>query len=253
VTADDPLAIMLTTVGALARSAADGGQPPMNGSCSAAEPPKLTLSFDNGPDPALTPRVLDILSARSLRATFFVVGEQVARPGGRRVVERAVESGHRVGNHTMSHGTPLGLRPADEAVSEIARADEVLAGLSCDPPLFRPNGCGELGPHVLSPAAVDHLLAHYHTVVTWTSVPRDWEEPDGSWIPRAVSAIENGGHSLLVLHDVLPATVDHLPSFLDALLERGVAFTDEFPEECVAISAGRRLPPLQGLVRGSGA
>jgi peptidoglycan/xylan/chitin deacetylase (PgdA/CDA1 family) len=210
--------------------------------------PRLTLSFDNGPDPEQTPRVLDILAARSIRAMFFLIGEKVATPAGREVARGVIDAGHRVGNHTMTHGTPLGLRPDDEAVAEIARADEILADFACHPPLFRPNGWGALGPHLLSPAAVDHLVAQRHTVVTWNSVPRDWEEPPSAWMPGALEAVERTDHSLLVLHDVVATTVDRLGWFLDAVRDRGVEFSDDVPTACVPISDGRRRSPLEGLV-----
>lgn len=209
---------------------------------------RLALSLDNGPDLEQTPRVLDILADRSIRAVFFMIGEKVATPAGRDIARRVVDAGHRVGNHTMTHGTPLGLRPDDEAVAEIAQADEVLAEFACDPPLFRPNASGRLGPYLLSPAAVNYLVRRGHTAVTWTSVPRDWEQPEGAWVQRALDAVEHTQHSMLVLHDFLATTVDRLGSFLDTLRDRGVEFTDEFPQDTVLISGGRRLPPLQGLV-----
>jgi peptidoglycan-N-acetylglucosamine deacetylase len=209
---------------------------------------QLTLSFDNGPHPELTPRVLDILAARSTRAVFFMIGTQVATSWGREIARRVLEAGHRIGNHTMTHGAPLGRRPDADAVAEIRLADQVLAEFAGDPPLFRPNGEGRLGPHVFCRAAVDYLQAHKHTVVTWNSVPRDWEDPAGSWVPRALDAIENRGHTMLVLHDVLSTTVDRLGSFLDTLRDRGVELTDDFPADCVVISGGRRLPALDELV-----
>jgi peptidoglycan/xylan/chitin deacetylase (PgdA/CDA1 family) len=78
----------------------------------------------------------------------------------------------------------LGLRDDDEAIAEIARAGDVLAEFLGDPPLFRPNAGGELGAHVFSTAAVDYLVAHGYTAVTWNSVPRDWEATNGSWTSR---------------------------------------------------------------------
>jgi peptidoglycan/xylan/chitin deacetylase (PgdA/CDA1 family) len=179
---------------------------------------------------------------------FFMVGTQAATPSGRDIARRVIEEGHRIGNHTMTHGVPLGRRPDADAVAEIRLADEVLAEFADEVPLFRPNGDGDLGPHVFSPAAVDYLLAHKHTVVTWNSVPRDWEDPAGSWVPRALEAVENQQDTMLVLHDVVPTTVERLGSFLDTLRDRGVEFTDEFPAGCVVISGGRRLPALDGLV-----
>ncbi len=70
--------------------------------------PELTLSFDNGPDPEATPRVLDVLAERGLKATFFVVGEQLR--AHRALAERAHAEGHWIGNHTLTHPRPLGER-----------------------------------------------------------------------------------------------------------------------------------------------
>jgi len=208
----------------------------------------LTLSLDNGPDLEHTPRVLGILARRSIRAAFFMVGERVAAPGGREVARRVVEAGHRVGNHTMTHGRPLGLRDDDEAIAEIARAGDVLAEFLGDPPLFRPNAGGELGAHVFSTAAIDYLVAHGYTAVTWNSVPRDWEATNGSWIPRALDDIERLDHTVVVLHDVLGSTVDHLEAFLDETAARGIEFSEEFPEDCVVIARGSPTPAMQGLI-----
>ncbi|MGP4017523.1 polysaccharide deacetylase family protein [Saccharopolyspora sp. 5N708] len=210
---------------------------------------RVTLTLDNGPDPELTPRVLDILAERSIRAVFFLVGRQIEAAGGQKTARMIVEHGHRVGNHTMTHGDPLGLRPDADAVQEIALADAALAGLAADPPLFRPNGGGELGPHVLSAAAAEYLRSTGHTVVTWTAVPRDWEEPAGSWVPRALDAVETTEHSVLVLHDIIPQTVERLAGFLDELTARGVDFVEDFPVVCVPIRAGEVLPHADRLIR----
>ena len=68
----------------------------------------VTLTFDNGPAPGTTEWVLDVLAERKLRATFFVVGTMLDRKGARALAERAVAEGHWVGNHSMTHTTPLG-------------------------------------------------------------------------------------------------------------------------------------------------
>ena len=70
---------------------------------------RLTLTFDNGPCPGATERILDILAERNLLATFFVVGDRLADPAAKRCAERAKDEGHWIGNHTMTHGEPLGL------------------------------------------------------------------------------------------------------------------------------------------------
>src|SRR3954453_9403557 len=83
---------------------------------------KLTLTFDNGPTPGITDRVLDVLAERRVPATFFVVGPQLRAEGGRELTRRAVEDGHRVGHHTTTHSVLLGVaRDAEGSVdAEIA-------------------------------------------------------------------------------------------------------------------------------------
>jgi peptidoglycan/xylan/chitin deacetylase (PgdA/CDA1 family) len=61
---------------------------------------KVTLSFDNGPEPDVTPRVLDILSARGIRSSFFVLGRKLADAAARQLTERAKREGHWIANHT---------------------------------------------------------------------------------------------------------------------------------------------------------
>ena len=136
----------------------------------------LTLTFDNGPDPATTPVVLDILAARGLHATFFVLGEKLARD--RPLAERAHAEGHWIGNHTWSHSAPLGDHSAPGTVEhEIADTQRLLGNLAHPDRLFRPmGGGGVLGPHLLSPEAATLLQDGGYTCVLWDSVPRDWVE-----------------------------------------------------------------------------
>ena len=68
----------------------------------------LTLTFDNGPEPGVTPRVLDALRERDIRATLCVVGEKLGDAERRRLAERAHDEGHWIGNHTFTHSVPLG-------------------------------------------------------------------------------------------------------------------------------------------------
>ena len=70
----------------------------------------LTLTFDNGPEPEVTPLVLDILARRGIHTTFFVIGDKVQRPERRKLAERAHAEGHWIGNHSWTHSVPLGER-----------------------------------------------------------------------------------------------------------------------------------------------
>ena len=72
----------------------------------------VTLTFDNGPEPSVTPRVLNVLARRGVRTTFFVIGNKLLTRDVRACTERAHAEGHWIGNHTWTHTRPLGERPA---------------------------------------------------------------------------------------------------------------------------------------------
>lgn len=200
---------------------------------------RITLSFDNGPVPGSTDRILEILKARRLRATFFALGRLAAEPAGRALLVRAKAEGHWIGNHTMTHGTPLGLsRDPRHVENEIAAAERILGDLALPQRLFRPHGGGRLGPHLLSPAARDWLSERKYTVVAWNNVPGDWIEPRREWVERALRTAESQDWSLLVLHDpYLADMMDTLPAFLDEVGRRGGAFEQDFPPSCLLTSS----------------
>ena len=139
---------------------------------------RVTLTFDNGPHLTGTPHVLAMLAQRSLKATFFLVAERLQQPELRSLAENAKAQGHRIANHTMTHGVPLGRRhEAGVAQKEIADAQMLLGNLA-EELIFRPNGDkGQLGEHLLSVDAVDYLIAKKYTAVTWNCVPQDWILP----------------------------------------------------------------------------
>jgi peptidoglycan/xylan/chitin deacetylase (PgdA/CDA1 family) len=192
----------------------------------------ITLTFDNGPDPEVTPMVLRALAARDILATFFVVGEQLAR--SREPAERAHAAGHWIGNHTYTHAKPLGRVDAATARAEIERTQELLGELAHPDRLFRPpGGGGALGPHLLNPAAAELLRAGAYTCVLWNAVPGDWKHPD-NWVERALTLCAEHEHTLLVLHDLPSGAMRQLERFLDA----GLEFTQDFPPACVPLRRG---------------
>jgi len=213
---------------------------------------RLTLSFDNGPSPGVTPGVLNALAERDLRASFFVCGKDLRSPAQREIVQRAHAAGHRIGNHTLTHSVELGAS-ADPAAParEIGEAQALFGELAAPERWFRPYGAGGvLGPRLLSPAAVSYLSEGAYSCVLWNSVPRDWENPEG-WPERALGGLEREDWTLLVLHDLPSGAMRALPRFLDAVLERGIEITHELPPACVPIRAGRVVGSLDGLVAGA--
>ena len=188
-----------------------------------------------------TPRVLDVLAARDLRASFFVVGEALREH--RALAERAHAEGHWIGNHTLTHPRPLGESGAEACEIEAAQAE--LGALAHPDRLFRPSGAGgDLSPGLLSTAAVESLIAGRFTCVLWNAVPGDWNDPRG-WVDRALRQISENAWTLLVLHDVAGASAARLEEFLD---RAQVNFRQDFPPGCVPIRRGVIERPLNGLI-----
>lgn len=211
---------------------------------------KATLTFDNGPEPAVTGPVLEVLARHGVKAHFFVLGKHLATPAGRAMTERTIREGHLVGNHSYSHETPLGDDPRPDAVErEIVATQALLDPINPGPRRFRPfGGGGVLGPHLLSRKAADHLQAAAFTCVTWNSVPRDWVDQQG-WVKTALDDLQTREHTVVVLHDVANACLEGLDDFLIRASALGARFVLDLPADCLPIVAGRPATSLAALTR----
>jgi peptidoglycan-N-acetylglucosamine deacetylase len=211
---------------------------------------RVTLSFDNGPDPGgTTDDVLKLLRARGLKASFFVTGQQLEMPGAMDVVRRVQAEGHRIGNHTYSHSTMFGdSKDPDLPAREIGRVDELLRRGGAEMGLFRPYGAGgALSPLIFSADAIEYLQAGMHTVVLWNSVPRDWEQGPG-WVDRCMVDIAGSDWSLVVLHDIPEGGTRFLANLLDRVEDLGVEVVQEFPDTCVPLRKGQRTGAMSDLL-----
>jgi peptidoglycan-N-acetylglucosamine deacetylase len=204
----------------------------------------LTLSFDNGPTADVTPLVLDVLARRSVKSTFFVIGEKLARPGQRALADRTHAEGHWIGNHTFSHTMPLGLMEPDAAKSEFDRTQQAIGALVHPRRFFRPYGQGgNLDHRLLSRPVVEHLSDRRATIVLWSALPRDWQDPDG-WVERALTQVAARSWSLMVLHDLPTGAMRHLERFLGLIDERGGRIRQDFPPGCMPMIDGRLTQSL---------
>lgn len=216
---------------------------------------KVTLSFDNGPWPGITDHVLRVLDQYAIRSTFFLVGERLRDPAARSLARAAHSAGHWIGNHSMTHGEPLGERlEPDVAEREIGDMNALLGDLVSPDRLFRPNGKGRVGPHLLSRGAVDYLEATKSTIVLWTSVPKDRGVPADAWVQDAQRAVLTDDWSLLVLHDrpsghdVPAGSMAYLARFLEWTREQGIEIVQEFPDACVPMRRGAIVGSMKDLV-----
>ena len=213
---------------------------------------QVTLTFDNGPEPAVTPRVLDVLGDADIKATFFVLGSKLADKKRRALAKRAHAEGHWIGNHTWSHEEPLGqLKDASRAVSEVVETQALIDELAHPDRLFRPfGGGGAIGPHLLSAAAVDVLKKEKMTCVLWNAIPRDWEDPRG-WAETALAQCLVQPWTLLVLHDLPTGAMGRLKIFIDRMRDHGATFRQDFPPECVPLKRGEAVADLSAYTSSS--
>jgi peptidoglycan-N-acetylglucosamine deacetylase len=204
----------------------------------------VTLTFDNGPDPDVTPRVLEILAGRDILTTFFVLGRNMADPECRRLAQAAHAAGHWIGNHTYAHAGPIGLDPDPGAAQrEIGETQALIGDLSHPDKMFRPcGGGGKLNAELFAARDRNFLIAGGYSCVLWNAVPGDWNNPDG-WVERAFEMIDQVDWPLVVIHDVPGACIGRLEAFLDGLAGREIEIRQEIPPACMPIRRGEIVEP----------
>lgn len=207
----------------------------------------ITLTFDNGPDPDVTPQVLDTLRRHGIRSTFFVVGDKMR--DRRSLAERAHAEGHWIGNHTYNHIVPLGMSAEHGiAVSEIARTQALIGDLAHPRRFFRPfGGGGLLDQRLLNREALDYLCKNAYTCVLWNVIPQDWMHPE-SWVERALELSFAQPHALVVLHDLSTGAMRDLDRFIAAAKDRGAIFQQDFPKSCIPIDRGQPTEAIEAYV-----
>ncbi|MGA7219223.1 MAG: polysaccharide deacetylase family protein [Candidatus Sulfotelmatobacter sp.] len=187
----------------------------------------VALTFDDGPDPVDTPRLLDLLREKGVKATFFVVGKRADEHP--EIVRRAWAEGHLIGNHTWSHYSLFCFLMPRRLRAEIERCTESVR-LSCGvrPRLFRsPVG---LRHPLLEPYLKDAGLEY----VSWTIRTRDTLTANSSVLARRILSKAASG-DIILLHDRLPggtdAMLEALPRVIDELRRRGFEFVLAGPRE----------------------
>jgi peptidoglycan/xylan/chitin deacetylase (PgdA/CDA1 family) len=178
--------------------------------------PYIAMTFDDGPSPGNTTRLLDILKQRNIKVTFFMIGPNVvAHP---EIARRALAEGHEIGNHSWTH--PQLSKLSDQRVTEeITKTQEAIT-----------NACG-FTPTLLRPpyGAITKRQREWIenqfglSVILWSVDPLDWKRPGASVITqRILSGAQSG--AIILSHDIHQQTVDAMPATLDALLAKGYKF-----------------------------
>jgi len=180
--------------------------------------PLVALTFDDGPWPGQTERVLEILRDQGVRATFFMVGVRVRRAPA--LARAVVEGGHLVGNHTQTHQMLARATPAQVA-SQIRMGAQTIRDLAgVETHWFRAPG-GVLTPVVRAEAA-----SVGQRIAGWTVDPGDWRKPKAGVIVRGVLKATRPG-AIVLLHDGggdRASTIEALPAVIEGLRALGYRF-----------------------------
>ncbi|MPL60392.1 hypothetical protein SDC9_05953 [bioreactor metagenome] len=176
----------------------------------------VALTLDDGPHYKVTPEILAILKEKQVKATFFVLGENVEHSPN--LLAEEVSNGHEIGIHTYSHAS-LPKLSHQRMVYEFDKAEQVVIPLAPKPVLFRPPG-GFYNADV-----IDTARQRGYTVVLWSVDPKDWSCPPASTVvEKVIENIQPG--SIILLHDgqyPIP-TIKALGMIIDRLREHGYQF-----------------------------
>ncbi|MGW0802046.1 polysaccharide deacetylase family protein [Nonomuraea sp. NPDC002799] len=196
--------LLLTPLSAPASAAASA-------SIDCAKVKCLALTFDDGPGER-TPALLKTLRKEGAKATFFLVGRQVElRP---EVARQTLAEGHAIGNHTYSHPSLPSLRD-DEILDQLKVTQDVIGkATGLRPTMYRPP-YGQTDERVLGLADQTELAQ-----ILWTGTTLDWKSRDAKKIKAAVLRLAKRD-GVILMHDVVPATVRAMPGILQELKRRG--------------------------------
>ncbi|MGQ3675833.1 polysaccharide deacetylase family protein [Xanthobacter sp. TB0139] len=178
--------------------------------------PYIALTFDDGPNPETTPRLLDMLKERGVKATFFVLGTRAAKHP--EILRRMVEEGHEIGNHSWSHPqlTRISTAASDKQITDASQA--IFDATGQRPVYLRPPyGAmrGTLQNHIHQKFDMSFLY--------WSIDPLDWKYRDSKVVYENIISQAKPG-AIVLMHDIHATTVDAMPQVLDDLIAKGYRF-----------------------------
>ena len=197
----------------------------------------LALTFDDGPA-ASTAELLDILAARKVRATFFIVGENAARHP--ELVRREHEAGHEIADHSYTHAD-LGRASQKKVMAELTKTQDAIRRASgVVPVLLRP-------PYGSTSKRLKEITRRLGLAqVLWTVDPLDWEHRDTAYVERRVLKAARPGY-IVLMHDIHPTSVRAVPKIIDRLAAEGYVFVT-----VSELFGGRLIPGEEYVRRNSG-
>lgn len=175
---------------------------------------KIAITFDDGPIPVMTEKVLDVLTTYKVPAAFFCIGNRVHDYPG--LTKRIHESGHLIGNHSYWHGAMFDLQSADKISKELRDTDAAIEKvIHKRPNFFRP-------PYgVTNPMVATAVRKGGYKTIGWTIRSFDTMTKNGNDLLERVTKSLKGG-DVILFHDYSAATLEMLPKFLDQVAKLGL-------------------------------
>ena len=203
--------LMAYPVSALWESEEAGAE--VKSEASSEIPPKVALTFDDGPSSEYTPLLLDGLRERNVKASFFVIGSNIEKEGGEEIIRRIYEEGHLIGNHTWHH-VDLSDLSTEDAWKELEMTDSLIKAVTGEETALVRPPFGEFPRSMEEP---DKLY------VKWTVDSRDWVTKDTQEIVRKV-VTDTEENDIILMHDCYGTSVEAALQIIDILSERGYEF-----------------------------
>lgn len=208
--------------------------------------PYIAMTFDDGPHPENTPRLLDMLRARNIKATFYVIGRSVNMYP--QIVRRMAAEGHEIGNHTWTHRNLTALSNTSIRIEMDRTRDVIISACGVTPRTMRP-------PYgALRDSQRAWIFKEYgYPTIMWSVDPKDWQRPGVSVVAsRILDNTRNG--SIVLAHDLHKTTVDAMPETLDGLLRRGFQFvtvSQMLSLDASSAGASMKKPARSSLIAGT--
>ena len=176
----------------------------------------VCLTFDDGPDPGWTPKILAALKAGRARGTFFVQGSKAAQSPD--LVKQIRAEGHDVGHHSWTHGNPAVTSAAELAQQMVWTRAWLRKTAGIDSSLFRP-------PHgKMTAAKFIGAWTLGQTIVLWNADPADLAQPSGDALLGWMETHPAQPGDIMLFHDRAPALAEALPSLIERIRARGLGF-----------------------------
>lgn len=183
---------------------------------SAAADKALCLTFDDGPHPEVTPRILDILNARQIPAVFFVIGKNIQ--GREAILQRMIAEGHQIGNHSYSHHALFDLQTPAAMAGEIRRTNALIEAVTGRKvTLFRPP-YGVTNPMLASAVRQTGMVSVGWSLRSFDTVAKS----EQALLQKLLAETRPG--NIILLHDRCEITARVLTDYIDEALRRGYTF-----------------------------